>query len=314
MTGLKLHDTAGVFVGQNIQTFDEPFRMRVSILGLQKIYLIINNDSQDLDFNIDNFFFIHTRRNIGGAGGFSTGMRLAKIDGFEWIWTCDDDAFPTEIGLVNSLISLGNKYGAAVVAPAILSSSNPQRLSFPFRIGLRRVWNYDEIKNIPYLEGQAHLFNGTLFRSLVIDSVGLPKQELFIRGDEIDYLFRIAKHGHKVITVPSLTVVHPSGEEELFDTLFGLLRVQVPNSEMKYFYQFRNRGYLTRKYLRFDWAVVDSIRYASFFLLRRKPFFRLYLFTMRIYLKGFMLDLISDSTIPLTLWKSVLDLREKRPI
>ena len=48
------------------------------------------------------------------------------------------------------------------------------------------------MKNILMLKGKefidyASLFNGTLFPQMLIKKIGFPIQELFIKGDEIEY-------------------------------------------------------------------------------------------------------------------------------
>jgi GT2 family glycosyltransferase len=59
--------------------------------------IIINNDSTDgttdwLDEQTD-LEVIH-QANLGGAGGFYTGIKLAYEQGFDFIWVMDDDVEP----------------------------------------------------------------------------------------------------------------------------------------------------------------------------------------------------------------------------
>jgi hypothetical protein len=81
-------------------------------------------------------------------------------------------------------------------------------------------------------------------------------------------------------------MIHPSGEDELHPILFNLLKVPIPLAPIKFSYQIRNRGYLTRKYFRIDWLLVDFIRYTIFFLLRFRPQPRALLATVQLYRSG----------------------------
>jgi rhamnopyranosyl-N-acetylglucosaminyl-diphospho-decaprenol beta-1,3/1,4-galactofuranosyltransferase len=218
-------------------------------------------------------------------------MREALALNPDWIWTCDDDAIPETDSIIEVLSGTAIQRSRDLVAPIIVAPEDLLRLSFPFRNGLKRVWERNQIEAFEFIEGQAHLFNGTLFSVSMLNQIGLPDSRLFIRGDEQEFLFRIIKSGFKVGTTTNIAMIHPSGENELYPTLFGILRIPIPNSNIKCSYQIRNRGYLTRKYRRVDWAMVDFFRYVSFFLLRLRPQFDSFGSFTRIYLDGIMGDL-----------------------
>jgi len=43
--------------------------------------------------------YLRLPENVGGAGGFDRGMRIACEHGHDWIWCLDSDALPTETTL-----------------------------------------------------------------------------------------------------------------------------------------------------------------------------------------------------------------------
>ena len=260
------------------------------IIGMSPKYLIvvINNSSPAGKYQSENVFFINTGKNLGAAGGFSLGISEALQLQPKFIWTSDDDAVPDSKDLLTDLSIEASIYGADITAPIIISSENPERLAFPYRRYGRRLWKCSDIIKFNYLLGQAHLFNGTLFRASIFADAGLPDARLFIRGDEREFLLRVKSKGYKILTIPKLRISHPSGENELHHTFFGLLRVPIPKSNVKYSYYVRNRGYLVRKFHRVDWLLIDLIRYFSFFILSGRFPFSIFQETFWLYFKGFL--------------------------
>jgi len=274
------------------------------IIGLSPKYLvvIINNSSPAGRYQSENVFFISTGENLGAAGGFSRGISEALLLHPEFIWTCDDDAVPDSQSLLQDLSSQATLYAADITAPVIVSSENPDRLAFPYRRYGRRLWKRSDLFKFDYLSGQAHLFNGTLFRASVFSDAGLPDARLFIRGDEREFLLRVKRKGFKILTIPHLSISHPTGENELHHTFFKLLRAPIPKSIIKYSYYFRNRGYLVRKFRRVDWLLIDFVRYFSFFMFRRRPSWIVFRQTMWLYFKGFTGSIEEELLIDEATW------------
>ena len=66
--------------------------------------LIIDNAStdgtQDLFTNdVDNIKYFNTGSNLGGAGGFSYGIKKAVELGYDYLWILDDDTLPMPTAL-----------------------------------------------------------------------------------------------------------------------------------------------------------------------------------------------------------------------
>ena len=62
--------------------------------------------------------YVQLAENLGGAGGFDKGMRLAYEHGHEWIWCLDSDALPSETTL-EGLLSAGWDCAMPIVAKLI---------------------------------------------------------------------------------------------------------------------------------------------------------------------------------------------------
>lgn len=279
-------------------------------MQLDRAILVVNSEGAPSITDDGIMRIIRTGKNLGGAGGFARGMEEALALGATWVWTCDDDALPSTENLVSDLLQVAKSNQLDLVAPIIVSPENYSRLSFPFRDRYRRIWDVASLtKDVIF--NQAHLFNGTLFNSKILQSVGLPDARLFIRGDEQEFLFRIIRAGFKCGTATKSVIIHPSGENDLFPALFGILRISVPSSAFKFKYQTRNRGYLTRKYARFDWFVVDVLRYTSFFLIRRHPSFKGFSVVLSLYARGILGYINSEPDLDQPDWKEINSLRTR---
>ena len=283
-----MHSTnvIGVVVTQNDPSLSKDLVRRLSLLQLQRIIVVVNSNSTESRFEQGRFIFIHTGSNLGGAGGFAFGLNEALKLSPAWVWTCDDDAEAEQNTIIEDLVNGAERSSSDLIAPIIVSPQDTKRLSFPFRVRFHRTWIRKEIESTEFIQGQAHLFNGSLFKASMISTLGLPDTRLFIRGDEQEYLLRIKKSRYVVTTTTKVAMIHPSGEDELHPILFNLLKVPIPLAPIKFSYQIRNRGYLTRKYFRIDWLLVDFIRYTIFFLLRFRPQPRALLATVQLYRSG----------------------------
>ena len=82
--------------------------------------LVVDNASTDgtgeavQALDVPGLRYRNTGANIGGAGGFSFGMRWAVECGYDLVWVMDDDAFPETDALEQLLkadAKLDGKYG-----------------------------------------------------------------------------------------------------------------------------------------------------------------------------------------------------------
>lgn len=173
--------------------------------------IVVNNDSKDgtkvwLDAQED-LTKIH-QDNLGGAGGFHNGMKLAYEKGFDWIWLMDDDCLP-ELNALENLFT--TEYDSDIVLNStVLSKKDKNQLSF----GLEddHINHYyitiSEISGRKFVNG-ANFFNGTLISRKTIEAIGFPQPLFFIYGDELEYYLRIKKAGIIIKTVFDSIVLHP---------------------------------------------------------------------------------------------------------
>ena len=236
--------------------------------------VVVNNASVDETNEVIAGFpeVVHLRftENLGGAGGFRAGIRYALEQGAAYLWLMDDDGRPREPSCLARLLHTAKYHTAGIVGPLVLDVNEQERLAFPVHLGRRRIFDRALLSGHPVIENFVHLFNGTLIRSSVFSTIGLPDDRLFIRGDEVEFFYRAKACRVRIVLDTRVEFLHPSSRAEIFPILGGLFYAVVPPDAAKQYFQFRNRGHIFRKYRMFDYLAFDFIRYSYYYLVARK--------------------------------------------
>ena len=214
---------------------------------------------------------ISSQRNLGGAGGFALGILTALSYGATLLWLWDDDGWPEYPDCLDRLVAFQAKSGAAIASPLVVDAADPALCAFAFRRGRTIILSRAEASMHEVLVGQAHLFNGALIPAVTFDRFGVPDMRLFVRGDEVDFFHRIVRGRGLVATVTAAIARHPSGMIEASPLLGGLLFAVCPADPDRARIMFRNRGYIARRHRLWRLVPLDILRYAIFFLAKRKP-------------------------------------------
>jgi len=209
-------------------------------------------------------------RNLGGAGGFRAGIQRALDDGAEWLWLMDDDGRPCGPRCLAALLATSVAHRAELVGPLVVDVDEPQRLSFPVRIAGRTLFEVEALVRHGPVPGFAHLFNGALIHAGLFRRIGLPDARFFIRGDEVEFLFRARRAGARIVLDTAAHFLHPGSQPDIHPIFLGRFYAVVPQDAVKQFYQFRNRGYIFRRYGMWGWLAADLIRYGYYFIISRR--------------------------------------------
>lgn len=211
-------------------------------------------------------------RNIGGAGGFAAGIRHALNTGAVWLWTMDDDGYP-EVDCLEQLYQATQTQKLLAVAPIHHDINFPSQTAFRMldETGL-------EIDTLPYspangellIRNEANLFNGFLVHSDVIRAVGLPREELFIRGDEVDYVRRLRKKKWTFATLVTASFYHPSDRQERVYFWGKIGRARDANNAFKNYYMYRNKALAFCENRQYWLLPFDFARYVYYFLIVKR--------------------------------------------
>lgn len=127
------------------------------------------------------------QENVGGAGGFHSGIKYAFENGADWIWMMDDDVKP-EPNCLSELLKHGE----------ISKCLHPKRIC---KDGVEYYWGnfFDIVRNriIPlnvfeYNKKEFYFvttgcFEGMLIHSEIVNKIGYPDTRFFIYGDDTVY-------------------------------------------------------------------------------------------------------------------------------
>ncbi|OHB65727.1 MAG: hypothetical protein A2Y77_06730, partial [Planctomycetes bacterium RBG_13_62_9] len=176
--------------------------------------------------------YVRMPQNTGGAGGFHEGMKRAVDAGFDWLWLMDDDLLTSpdalEVLVQKKKALESSRDRSFILNSLVLARDQPDsdRLPFPLqelaangqpRRGIYH-WRLSEVQSQikDGLYRWACPFNGTFVPARAVAQVGLPNKDFFIRGDEKDFLWRLARRFDMYTAVDS-KVFHPVPRDAGFD-------------------------------------------------------------------------------------------------
>ena len=177
---------------------------------LDKIF-VVNNGSTDGTTEwlaTQPGLTVTTQANLGGAGGFATGIDTAYKAGYTWLWCMDDDCLAAPDALERLLAS--PNLGPCIKNAMSVSVNSREELAFFVDRPNKAYRKVSDMSGVDLVFGVASFFNGTLVHSEVVKTIGIPDKNLFIWGDEVEYMTRAQKNGFPVVTVPSSVFYHPA--------------------------------------------------------------------------------------------------------
>lgn len=190
--------------------------------------------------------YARLEKNLGGAGGFSEGIRRAIELGAEWVWIMDDDAEPLE-DAVERLLAVAddprNVYGSLAINGDLIAW--PTTLLMPEPIVVQRVSQVPplaEVESLPFLGFMIH-------RDLVA-KIGLPDAGFFIAADDAEYCMRARHIGARIFVAGESRILHPKADSYVV-RIGGRNIICLRLPPWKRYYDTRNRLLIARKHFGF---------------------------------------------------------------
>lgn len=204
----------------------------------ERVYIVDNasTDGTDVFLNCapSDVVPIRLHENTGSGGGQYAGMKRAYDDGFDWIWCMDDDGYPSPRSL-ETLLHYASDSTTGWLNAVVVDPDRPEILSFGMEIGGKTIRQLAELRSIAGPISAANPFNGTLIHRNLMKELGFPFPELFIWGDEVEYLNRALNSRFSVRTITDSIFFHPAS--------MGMPLSQISHSSFwKYYYLVRNCG------------------------------------------------------------------------
>jgi len=160
--------------------------------------------------------YAYLPENIGGAGGFFTGVKRAYEDGYDYVCLMDDDGRPADNRMMERLLDAAESVSSMnpkLMLNALVLDLDGERMAF----GLTGIDTKEQAcarSQDGLLRGTINPFNGTLVSRALVEAIGFPNKDFFIKGDEEDYQLRAVNSGPLVATVTGSVYLHPIAEKK----------------------------------------------------------------------------------------------------
>ena len=166
---------------------------------------IISNEDKS-----SKIFYHNTRKNIGGAGGFSLGVKKGTLYGYKYLWIMDDDCIVEKEALEELFKVRDKHYGefGFLASNVIYDDGEICLLNTPRQGMYKKRYFLDEEE---YICDRAS-FTSILVPSAVVRDIGLPIRDFFIWGDDLEYTRRISKKYCCYACMKSIAVHKPTNK------------------------------------------------------------------------------------------------------
>lgn len=185
------------------------------------------------------------QQNVGGAGGFHTGLRYVAENDYDACWLMDDDV----VCRPEALTELVDAWRVVPTAGFLCSKvvgTDGRPMNVPMVDQRQTIENYqDWMEHIDrmMIKVEASTFVSVLVPTSVIRQVGLPYKEYFIWGDDSEYTMRITRRYSAYMSCRSVVVHKRAIQGNLsFETETNRRRIDM------FFYYFRNQTHCALLY------------------------------------------------------------------
>ena len=187
--------------------------------------------------------------NRGNAGGVEEAMAVADAAGAGAFWILDDDSWPRP-GALAALLAFGIR--SDQICHPIQINPLSGLITWPVPVidhsgRWRLVKKIDDLPPGNAWESRPS-WTGALISREVVERVGPVNGDLFIRGEDDEYSFRIAQCGVRYLVVRDAVLDHPGPARLKHLRLFGKNFFWEPGLPIwKMYYQVRNSIWLKRR-------------------------------------------------------------------
>jgi GT2 family glycosyltransferase len=211
---------------------------------------------------------ISSKVNVGSAGGFSSGIALAMEKNADFIFLLDDDNLPqpgTLRQLLDTYLSINQQYSGGPLAVMAyrkcqydayfserkqLFFANDDFMGFNLFNSLQRH-TVSSQKHNNKISGHEYFtskrcgpFSGLLLPAQLIRTVGLPRQDMVIYYDDVEWVIRILNAGGTIWLDTETDIEELNANYAVSVFAKPVIGMVLADSESKIYYLVRNRTYI----------------------------------------------------------------------
>ena len=167
---------------------------------------------------------VHLDDNIGGAGGFHLGVKMAYEQGFDRIWLMDDDVMPApeclDVLLAQDeacLMSVREDTTGALVEKAAMTFDLANPLAIKPKTAMVETTYGTRAAMPERVELENVAFEGFMIRREVVTRIGLPDPTYFIFYDDCDYAVRARRAGFRIWAIRDAVLVRQLSFDQQHD-------------------------------------------------------------------------------------------------
>ncbi len=163
--------------------------------------------------------------NLGNAGGCAAGLNYAFNKAHaDFVWVLDDDSWPRPESLANLLAC--DCDCDTIRMSLVIDPSKGDELSWPLTAKAAGEARWQHIGQRDKLPAGEEIISrggwlGALYPRHAWKKVGVPTAELFIRGEDEEYPWKLRQAGFQFITLRNSPLEHPSSKHQLINYQLG---------------------------------------------------------------------------------------------
>lgn len=202
--------------------------------------------------------------NRGNAGGVEEAMELAFAMGADAVWILDDDSWPRPPALE---ALLEGEWDPEVIRHPLQIDPRTKRFTWPLQVddgqgGWRLADSEAELPDGPVIRTRI-TWTGALVPREVREAVGPVNGELFIRGEDEEYPWRIEQAGFTQQAMRASVMDHPGPQNVVHWKFLGKnFFFERGLADWKLYYKVRNMVWLKRRQSGNRRAVLMALTYA----------------------------------------------------
>lgn len=170
----------------------------------------------------DKLTLLVNKENLGGSGGFNTGLRKVYEEGYPYLMCVDNDALLDEEAIGNLHAFLEEHDEVGIAASKIYHRENPgyvqqfgQKIDFINYCTEVNYLNEPEDGSMPeYLYVDSVAACSLMIRREMIEKIGFMPEENFLYWDDTEWCYLCNLAGYKVASVGSSKALHAMGAKK----------------------------------------------------------------------------------------------------